>query len=67
MSDRTLKKPASAGAIDVPDADVAEQRREVLDEAENGTNSDEPPPFDADPADAADQRIEVVFDDDEYR
>lgn len=49
---------------ETPEADVAEQRRDVLDhDAENQTN----PPDDVDPADLAEQRQSVDFDEDDYR
>jgi hypothetical protein len=49
---------------EAPEADVAEQRRDILGrEAEEQTN----PPDDVDPADAAEQRQTVDFDEDDYR
>lgn len=71
MTDRTVKGAAAKTAkttdpVDVPEADVAEQRREVFDD-DNETPSPDESPLDADPADAAEQRIAVEFDDDEYR
>lgn len=72
MTDRTVKgngrKPANttASSLEAAEADVAEQRRYALDE-DDDTPSDDEPPYDADPADAAEQRMAVEFDDDEYR
>lgn len=72
MTDRTVKgngpKPAKTtdSSLEAPEADVAEQRRDALDE-DDETPSDDEPPYDADPADAAEQRMAVEFDDDEYR
>ncbi|KID29712.1 hypothetical protein [Prauserella rugosa] len=58
-----------------PDADVDEQRRSLVESGEGlegaaGSGSEPAPasvPFDADPADAAEQAEPVPFDDDEYR
>jgi hypothetical protein len=71
VTDRTVKRTAanaakSTASMDVPEADVAEQRRDALD-GDDDAPPEEEPPYDADPADAADQRIAVDFDDDEYR
>jgi hypothetical protein len=49
---------------ETPEADAAEQLREVVDDDVEETSE---PPYDADPADAAEQRMAVAFDDDEYR
>jgi hypothetical protein len=51
-------------SIETPEADAAEQRREVRPEA--GRTRDELP-LDVDPADAAEQDRVVELDDDDYR
>lgn len=71
MTDKTVKGAAAKTAkttdpVDVPEADVAEQRREAFDNDDDTPSADDAP-LDADPADAAEQRIAVEFDDDEYR
>lgn len=71
LTDRTVKGATAKTAnktdpVDVPEADVAEQRRDAFDEDEDTPSADEAP-LDVDPADAAEQRIVVELDDDEYR
>jgi hypothetical protein len=49
--------------IEAPEADAAEQRRELVD----GEEWRRELPLEADPADAEDQQREVELDDDDYR
>lgn len=58
MSENDLEKPA-------PDA--AEQERDMTGEAEETGGEPEEMPFDANEADAAEQKLEVTLDEDEYR
>ncbi|AQZ71294.1 unnamed protein product [[Actinomadura] parvosata subsp. kistnae] len=51
-------------SIETPEADAAEQQREVLQSVGRLRRE---VPFDADPADAADQDRVVDLDDDDYR
>ncbi|MGR6914727.1 hypothetical protein ACU635_10795 [[Actinomadura] parvosata] len=51
-------------SIETPEADAAEQQREVLQSVGRLRRE---VPFDADPADAADQDQVVDLDDDDYR
>ncbi|NRQ39641.1 hypothetical protein HII36_48605 [Nonomuraea sp. NN258] len=50
--------------VEAPEADAAEQHREIRD-TENGRRREVP--FDVDPADAAEQDRVVDLDDDDYR
>jgi hypothetical protein len=58
MSENDLEKPA-------PDA--AEQDRDTAGEADEPAGEGEEMPFDANEADAAEQKLEVRLDEDEYR
>lgn len=58
MSENDLEKPG-------PDA--AEQDRDTTGEAEKPDGEGEEMPFDANEADAAEQKLEVRLDEDEYR
>lgn len=58
MSENDLEKPA-------PDA--AEQERDTAGEPEQPDSEPEDMPFDANEADAAEQKLEVTLDEDEYR
>ncbi|MEV0622899.1 hypothetical protein AB0I81_56945 [Nonomuraea sp. NPDC050404] len=51
-------------SIETPEADAAEQHREVL---QNGSRPRRELPLDVDPADAAEQDRVVDLDDDDYR
>ncbi|MFC4012214.1 hypothetical protein ACFOY2_33620 [Nonomuraea purpurea] len=51
-------------SIETPEADAAEQHREI---SQNATPFRREVPLDVDPADAADQDRVVDLDDDEYR
>ncbi|MFC4058269.1 hypothetical protein ACFOWE_08190 [Planomonospora corallina] len=63
--DDTVSEEAPAGTgIETPEADVAEQLQEVR---PGGRGWPDRIPFDADPADAADQSREVELDEDDYR
>lgn len=59
-----LPEPTGDLDIEAPEADAAEQRREVRGE-DSGPPGDIPP--DANPADAAEQRRAVELDEDDYR
>ena len=71
MADRKLSPQADLtnnAVLDAAEADLIEQRRDLLDEDVEDPARDQPSSLlDADPADAAEQRMEVGFDDDEYR
>jgi hypothetical protein len=60
MSDMNLERP---------EADSAEQDQDAIPAADEngGPDQDEETPFEADPADAAEQGREVSSDEDEYR
>ncbi|MFW6205551.1 MAG: hypothetical protein ACOC96_11290 [Actinomycetota bacterium] len=56
--------PASGTSPEAPEADAFEQHQEVVEQDEDIPSS---MPFDADPADAADQHRVVDYDEDDYR
>jgi hypothetical protein len=53
--------------IERPEADSVEQDQDVIPEDNRDDGPDREVPFEADPADAADQGREVDSDEDEYR
>jgi hypothetical protein len=53
--------------IERPEADSVEQDRDVVPGADQDDDQDIEVPFEADPADAAEQGREVGSDEDEYR
>ena len=56
----------SDAGIEEPEEDVAEQRRSVLADSDQGGSAGERP-YDVDEADAAEQARAVELDEDEYR
>jgi hypothetical protein len=65
MSDMGLE----AADLETPAADAAEQHQEILHEPEDDNEGQEraQPPLEANEADAAEQAVAVIPDDDEYR